>query len=198
MSGLSPGERALRERLRLSAAGIGSYALDAAGRVAVFALAGRLFRADLVHGDVVEVTAVGPVLDPRPDPSGQRLAYVTDAAEGVRRGELRLIEADGTDSLLAGEDAGVSWGWPSTSRLRSSVGIGATGGRRMAARCSPPGSTSPAWTAGTCTTPPSRPARRPPSRTPGLVGRTRRSACTCWTWTTAGSTCTGTGRPTRT
>lgn len=61
---LSPGERALRERLRLSAAGIGSYALDAAGRVAVFALAGRLFRADLVHGDVVEVAAVGPVLDP--------------------------------------------------------------------------------------------------------------------------------------
>ncbi|MET7947253.1 prolyl oligopeptidase family serine peptidase [Micromonospora sp. NPDC005324] len=107
---LSPGERALRERLRLSTAGIGSYALDAAGRVAVFALAGRLFRADLVHGDVVEVAAVGPVLDPRPDPSGQRLAYVTDAAEGVRRGELRVIDPDGTDTLLAGEDAGVSWG----------------------------------------------------------------------------------------
>ncbi|MEU8157942.1 prolyl oligopeptidase family serine peptidase [Micromonospora sp. NPDC048986] len=107
---LSPGERALRERLRLSAAGIGSYALDAAGRVAVFALAGRLFRADLVHGDVVEVAAVGPVLDPRPDPTGQRLAYVTDAAEGVRRGELRVIDPDGTDTLLAGEDAGVSWG----------------------------------------------------------------------------------------
>ncbi|MER5333407.1 prolyl oligopeptidase family serine peptidase [Micromonospora sp. NPDC002717] len=107
---LSPGERALRERLRLSASGIGSYALDAAGRVAVFALAGRLFRADLVHGDVVEVATVGPVLDPRPDPTGQRLAYVTDAAEGVRRGQLRVVEHDGTDSLLAGEDSGVTWG----------------------------------------------------------------------------------------
>ncbi|MEH1101295.1 S9 family peptidase [Micromonospora sp. CPCC 205561] len=107
---LSPGERALRERQRLSAAGIGSYALDAAGRVAVFALAGRLFRADLVHGDVVEVAAVGPALDPRPDPTGQRLAYVTDAAEGVRRGQLRVIEDDGTDTLLAGEDSGVTWG----------------------------------------------------------------------------------------
>ncbi|WP_229400705.1 S9 family peptidase [Micromonospora okii] len=107
---LSPGERALRERRRLSAAGIGSYALDAAGRVAVFALAGRLFRADLAHGDVVEVAAVGPVLDPRPDPTGERLAYVTDAADGVRRGELRVVAADGTDSLLAGEDAGVTWG----------------------------------------------------------------------------------------
>jgi dipeptidyl-peptidase-4 len=107
---LAPGERALRERLRLSASGIGSYALDAAGRVAVFPLAGRLFRADLVHGDVVEVTAVGPVLDPRPDPTGHRLAYVTDAAEGVRRGQLRVVEADGTDNLLAGEDSGVTWG----------------------------------------------------------------------------------------
>lgn len=64
LAALSPGERARRERLRLTAAGIGSYALDAAGRVAVFALAGRLFRADLVHGDVIEVPAVGPVLDP--------------------------------------------------------------------------------------------------------------------------------------
>ncbi|WP_428963656.1 S9 family peptidase [Micromonospora fluostatini] len=107
---LSPGERALRERLRLSAAGIGSYALDAAGRVAAFALAGRLFRADLVHGDVVEVAAAGPVLDPRPDPTGQRLAYVTDAADGVRRGELRVVDNDGTDTMLAGEDAGVTWG----------------------------------------------------------------------------------------
>ena len=76
----------------------------------MFALAGRLFRADLVHGDVVEVAAVGPVLDPRPDPTGQRLAYVTDAADGVRRGELRVIDPDGTDTLLAGEDAGVTWG----------------------------------------------------------------------------------------
>lgn len=107
---LSPGERALRERLRLSASGIGSYALDGTGRVAVFALAGRLFRADLVHGDVVEVATVGPVLDPRPDPTGQRLAYVTDAAEGVHRGQLRVVEDDGTDTLLAGEDSGVAWG----------------------------------------------------------------------------------------
>ncbi|RKN39878.1 S9 family peptidase [Micromonospora endolithica] len=107
---LSPGERALRERRRLSTSGVGSYALDDAGRVAVFAIAGRLFRADLVHGDVVEVTAVGPVLDPRPDPTGQRLAYVTDEAEGIRRGQLRVVEADGSDTLLAGEDSGVTWG----------------------------------------------------------------------------------------
>ncbi|MER7168450.1 prolyl oligopeptidase family serine peptidase [Micromonospora sp. NPDC000207] len=89
---------------------IGSYALDAAGRVAAFALAGRLFRADLVHGDVVEVLAAAGVLDPRPDPTGERLAYVTDTTGGGRRGQLRVVEPDGTDNLLAGEDSGVTWG----------------------------------------------------------------------------------------
>jgi dipeptidyl-peptidase-4 len=129
---LSAGERAMRERQRLSAGGIGGYAADPAARVAVFPLAGRLFRADLIHGDVVEVAVAGPVLDPRPDPTGQRLAYVTDddptggttggadggadggptggADGGGRRGQLRVVDADGTDALLAGEDAGVTWG----------------------------------------------------------------------------------------
>ncbi|XTZ15871.1 prolyl oligopeptidase family serine peptidase [Micromonospora echinospora] len=107
---LPAAERALRERLRLSAGGIGSYATDPAARVAVFTLAGRLFRADLVHGDVVEVTTAGPAIDPRPDPTGQRVAYVTDTGATTRRGELRVIDPDGTDTMLAGEDSGVTWG----------------------------------------------------------------------------------------
>ncbi|MEE6257045.1 S9 family peptidase [Plantactinospora sonchi] len=120
-TGTLPTERALRERLRLSADGIARYATDPAARVAVFPLAGRLFRADLVHGDVVEVAVAGPVVDPRPDPTGQRLAYVTDVvdparigdsrtAPEVRPGQLRVIDPDGTDTLLAGEENGVSWG----------------------------------------------------------------------------------------
>ncbi|HYN92492.1 MAG TPA: prolyl oligopeptidase family serine peptidase [Pilimelia sp.] len=99
-------ERAMRERLRLSAGGIGSYALDAAARIATFTLAGRLFRADLPRGEVVEVPVVGPAVDPRPDPTGERIAYVTGGA-------LRVVDGDGEDALLAGEaDAGgaVSWG----------------------------------------------------------------------------------------
>ncbi|MFC6014853.1 prolyl oligopeptidase family serine peptidase [Plantactinospora solaniradicis] len=121
-------EQALRERLRLSASGIAQYATDPAARVAVFTVSGRLFRADLINGDVVEVAVTGPVVDPRPDPTGQRLAYVTDAshapepsgnggtsggadAAGAGRiGQLRVVEHDGTDTLLAGEDAGVTWG----------------------------------------------------------------------------------------
>jgi dipeptidyl-peptidase-4 len=130
---VSPAERAARERRRVRASGIVGYATDPLARVAAFALGGRLYRADLVDGGVVEVAGTGPVLDPRPDPTGERIAYVTDvAAPGAgrptpspaaalsgangrhspirRRGELRVIGPDGTDSLLAGEDAGVTWG----------------------------------------------------------------------------------------
>jgi dipeptidyl-peptidase-4 len=96
---LPPEERALRERLRLSASGIGSYAIDPAGTVAAFALAGQLFRADLVTGSVTEVPTAGPVIDPRPDPSGTRIAYVTGGA-------LRVTDPD---ALIAGEE-GIVWG----------------------------------------------------------------------------------------
>ncbi|GAA2367259.1 S9 family peptidase [Dactylosporangium salmoneum] len=99
---LPAAERALRERLRLSAGGIGSFALDGAGVLAAFPLGGRLFKADLLTGDVTELETSGPVVDPRLDPTGRRIAYVTG-------GTLRVVDADGTDSLLAGED-GVTWG----------------------------------------------------------------------------------------
>ncbi|HET8682276.1 MAG TPA: peptidase S9, partial [Micromonosporaceae bacterium] len=72
---LPPEERALRERRRLSAAGIGSYAIDPGATLAAFALAGRLFRADLRTGVVTELPASGPAVDPRPDPTGRRVAY---------------------------------------------------------------------------------------------------------------------------
>lgn len=95
-------ERAMRERLRLSAGGIGSYATDQAGRIAVFPLAGRLFRADLVRAEVVEIPVAGPAVDPRPDPDGERIAYVTG-------GTLRVVHPSGEDTVLAAED-GVTWG----------------------------------------------------------------------------------------
>jgi dipeptidyl-peptidase-4 len=96
---LPPEERALRERLRLSASGIGSYAMDPAGTVAAFTLAGRLFRADLATGALTEVPTSGPVIDPRPDPTGARIAYVTGGA-------LRVTDPD---ALIAGEE-GITWG----------------------------------------------------------------------------------------
>ena len=105
---LPDAERALRERLRLSAGGIGSYAVDPLARVAAFGLGGVLVTVDLhanASGPVVRPAAPG-VVDPRPDPTGQRVAYVSD-------GVLRVLHlSTNEDSLLAGEAGNpeVTWG----------------------------------------------------------------------------------------
>ncbi len=99
-------ERALRERMRLSASGIGSYATDPAGRVAAFALGGTLMVADLVTGEAAPHPTAGPVIDPRPDPTGRRVGYVC-------RGALHALDLiRGEDALLAAEadNDEVTWG----------------------------------------------------------------------------------------
>src|SRR6185312_8790645 len=67
-------ERARRERAREHAGGIVGYATDAACTQACFALAGRLFVADLLADGAREVEARTPVFDPRFDPTGRRVA----------------------------------------------------------------------------------------------------------------------------
>lgn len=93
------------------ATAIASYATDPAARVAAFELSGRLFRADLIDGDVVEVPTVGPAVDPQPDPTGERIAYVVD-------NQLRVVDYDGADTLLAGEDGEISWARPDATVAR--------------------------------------------------------------------------------
>ncbi|MGW7314590.1 prolyl oligopeptidase family serine peptidase [Streptomyces sp. NPDC054865] len=74
-------ERRLRERTRLVAAGIGSYALSGDGRLAVFPLYGRLYAVTCDGaGGPEELPVAGPALDPRPNADGSRTAYVTDDA----------------------------------------------------------------------------------------------------------------------
>jgi dipeptidyl-peptidase-4 len=95
---LPPQERARRERVRQAGSGIVGYAADDEMRIAAFALSGRLFVADLTGGDVRELPAAGPVFDPRPDPGGAAVGYVSGAA-------LRVIAADGSgDRALAEPD----------------------------------------------------------------------------------------------
>jgi dipeptidyl-peptidase-4 len=102
---LSVEERARRERARETAGGIVAYAVDQNARIAAFALSGRLFVADLLAEGARELGVPAPVFDPRPDPSGQRVAFVHDRALHV----VRL--ADGSVTRLAGEDDHtVSWG----------------------------------------------------------------------------------------
>jgi dipeptidyl-peptidase-4 len=81
---LPPQEKARRERAREQAGGIVSYAADSALRTAVFSLSGRVFAVDLspdgASGEPRELAVRTPALDPRPDPGGRRVAYVSGGA----------------------------------------------------------------------------------------------------------------------
>ncbi|OON81317.1 S9 family peptidase [Streptomyces tsukubensis] len=93
---LSAQERARRERSREGAAGVVGYATDQAALLAAFALSGRLFVTDLLTGEARGLSVPGPVIDPRPSPDGQHIAYVS-------RGTLRVVGADGADDRALAE-----------------------------------------------------------------------------------------------
>ncbi|MEU7724903.1 prolyl oligopeptidase family serine peptidase [Streptomyces sp. NPDC040724] len=98
---LPDAERRLRERTRLVAAGIGSYALSGDGRRAVFALYGRLYGVTAAgDGKPEEIPAAGPAVDPRPNADGSRTAYVCDDALYVAPGG-RVSPDDGARWGLA-------------------------------------------------------------------------------------------------
>ncbi|HEX6330653.1 MAG TPA: prolyl oligopeptidase family serine peptidase [Actinomycetota bacterium] len=101
---LTEAERARRERTRERSTGVTAYATDREGRHAVFSVSGRLFLADLVDGTTRELSAPGPVDDPRLDPAGERIAFVSEGALYAREivGDARLFASD--------EDPDVSWG----------------------------------------------------------------------------------------
>jgi len=102
---LSPEEQARRERARETAGGIVAYAIDRFARQAALVQAGRLFIADLESGGARELAVPTPVFDPRPDPTGRRVAFVHD------RGLYVVDVRDGSVTRLAGEDdPAVSWG----------------------------------------------------------------------------------------
>ena len=107
---LPPEERARRERVREQAGGIVTYATDADLTVAVFGWSGRVFAVDLAAStDPREVAVPGPVLDPRPDPAGKRLAYVRAGALRVASLDSAAGGAPADDQVLA-EAAGVTFG----------------------------------------------------------------------------------------
>ncbi|MGH3629427.1 MAG: hypothetical protein ACRDRL_18565, partial [Sciscionella sp.] len=101
-------ERARRERSRTQGGGVMGYACDVEFTVAAFMLAGRLYGLDLHTAQVSELAASRPVIDPRPDPTGRRVAYVCGGA-------VHLLDlTSGQDSVLAAraedESEDVEWG----------------------------------------------------------------------------------------
>ena len=94
-----PIEKARRERVRERAGGIVAFGTDTDCTLATFAIGGVVYLADLrtdVPGEVVrELATATPAADPRLDPTGARVAYVTG-------GVLRVYEiASGTDYAVA-------------------------------------------------------------------------------------------------
>ncbi|MER8092042.1 S9 family peptidase [Streptomyces goshikiensis] len=111
-------ERRLRERIRLVAEGIGSYALSGDGRTAVFPLHGRMYAVTCdgsgrPAGEPREIPAAGPVFDPRPDADGGRVAYVTgDALHTAPGGRVSPDDGArwGVAEFAAAEELGRSRG----------------------------------------------------------------------------------------
>ncbi|THA29110.1 S9 family peptidase [Streptomyces sp. A1277] len=102
---LSAQERARRERSREGSSGIVGYAVDAAAKLAAFALSGKVYVADLLSGTARALPVPGPVIDPRPSPDGRHVAYVS-------KGALRVVGAAGEDdrALAEPEDAHAAYG----------------------------------------------------------------------------------------
>jgi len=99
---LPPEELARRERLREQAGGIVDYATDQAVGTVTLALSGRLWVVSVDTGVARELAVRHPVLDPRPDPTATRVAYVHEGA--VRVADLDIENARGADRVVAGPD----------------------------------------------------------------------------------------------
>ena len=92
---LPEAERARRERARELATGLVAYSADAAAATVAFALHGTLWVAGTDGTAPRQIPAAGPAVDPRIDPTGERVAYVTGGA-------LHVAElAGGADRVLA-------------------------------------------------------------------------------------------------
>ncbi len=93
---LTPEERARRERLRVTSAGIVAYSTDESVTTAAFALSSRLFVTSLMDGTTRELDVPPGVVDAQVDPTGRHVAYVVDRA-------LRVVTlASGDDREVVG------------------------------------------------------------------------------------------------
>jgi dipeptidyl-peptidase 4 len=118
-------ELARRERARERSTGITAYATDKSFRSAVFAVSGRLWTADLDTLSIREIPTEGPAIDPRLDPTGAHVAYVTSGAVHVTGvGPLAVPETEdvayGLAEFVAAEEMGRDrgfWWSPDGRRL---------------------------------------------------------------------------------
>lgn len=99
---LSAAEKARRERARERASGVVRYACDSGMTMATFTLGAQLLVVDLASGEARSVDAHGTPHDPRLDPAGKKVAYVSGP-------DLYVQDVDGPPHLLASESQ-IAWG----------------------------------------------------------------------------------------
>lgn len=73
---LSPEEKALRERMRISVGGFADFQLSKDGRRILLSLSGKLYVVDRNSRSIQELKTTGSPVDPKFSPDGQRVAYV--------------------------------------------------------------------------------------------------------------------------
>jgi dipeptidyl-peptidase-4 len=102
---LSQAERDHRERARETLTGVTAYAADRDLRIASLVVGGGILVADLQTGETRAFVSAPAPFDPRPDPTGRRVAYVSGGA-------LHAIDlADHTDIVVVEDpDPDVHWG----------------------------------------------------------------------------------------
>ncbi|MFL6288031.1 MAG: prolyl oligopeptidase family serine peptidase [Actinomycetes bacterium] len=106
---LSAEERARRERAREAAGGIVSYSVDQLFNQVAFTLSGRLFVTDVAKATTRELQVArtgSPVIDPRIDPTGTHIAFVSNNrlwVVAVADGDLRAVSPEESSDT-------VSWG----------------------------------------------------------------------------------------
>jgi dipeptidyl-peptidase-4 len=101
---LSPDELARRERLRESGSGIVAFATDQNVITAAFSVAGSLGVADLISESAQLLTVTGPVIDPRVDPTGTRIAWVADRS-------LYVADINGDNERCVAQSNGPNHSW---------------------------------------------------------------------------------------
>jgi dipeptidyl-peptidase-4 len=110
-------EQVRRERTREPGTGIVAYSTDANVHVVAFALNGELWAVEVDSGLARLVPVAGVVVDPRVNPGGRQVAYVSG-------GDLRVVDlAEGRDWLVSdladSPDPEVTWGLPEHVAIES-------------------------------------------------------------------------------
>ncbi len=102
---LSPEEKALRERMRISVGGFADFQLSEDGRRILLSLSGNLYVVERAGRAVQELVTSGSPVDPKFSPDGQRVAYIVGHdvfVYDLASGKEQRVTQGGSETLSHG------------------------------------------------------------------------------------------------